>query len=198
MAYGRPNVRAGDETDEALMERYARGDASALRALFERYAPRLHAFFARSVGASSEDLLQTTFLKLHAARHDYVSGLPLRPWIFTIAARARADELRRRYRSRLEPGAEPDETADVRTASPEDRLEAQRVHSAIEELPEGQRLVVYLHRFEGLTFAEIASVIGEVEKKSITEGAARIRAFRAYAALREKLGAPEREGLEGP
>jgi RNA polymerase sigma-70 factor (ECF subfamily) len=42
-------------------------------------------------------------------------------------------------------------------------------------------MVVHLHRFEGLAFAEIGEVLG------ITAGAARIRAFRAYAILRERL-----------
>ena len=189
MTYAHGHLPAADDTDEELMERYVGGDQQALRELFDRYAPRLHAFFVRSVGdgASSEDLLQTTFLKLHGARHDYTPGMPLRPWIFTIAARARADELRRRYRSRIDDG-DPNAAPDTRAPSAEDRLEAQRVRRAIESLPEGQRLVVWLHRFEGLSFAEIAAVIAEVEHKTITEGAARIRAFRAYDALRAKLG----------
>jgi DNA-directed RNA polymerase specialized sigma24 family protein len=41
--------------------------------------------------------------------------------------------------------------------------------------------VIHLHRFEGLSFAQIGKVL------DVSEGAARIRAFRAYSALREKL-----------
>jgi len=42
-------------------------------------------------------------------------------------------------------------------------------------------MVGHLHRFEGLSVAEIGDVLG------ISAGAARIRAFRAYAILRDRL-----------
>mgnify|MGYP003351064651 CR=1 FL=1 len=52
---------------------------------------------------------------------------------------------------------------------------------AMEKLPEAQRVVVHLHRFEGLTFGEIAKVLGA------NESAVRVRAFRAYEVLRNAL-----------
>jgi RNA polymerase sigma-70 factor (ECF subfamily) len=42
-------------------------------------------------------------------------------------------------------------------------------------------VVVHLHRFEGLTFGEIAAILGS------TEGAVKLRAFRAYGELRAEL-----------
>lgn len=181
------------ETDESLMERYVAGDARALSILFGRYAPRLHAFFVRSVGESAgEDLLQSTFLKVHRARHDYVAGMPVRPWLFTIAARTRADELRRRYRARVDAHADPETLVDTSGLATEDRVLAGQVRRAIESLPEGQRLAVWLHRFEGLSFAEIAAVLSELEGKPVKEGAARIRAFRAYETLRAQLADTQR------
>jgi RNA polymerase sigma-70 factor (ECF subfamily) len=87
-------------SDEALMQRYLAGDVGAFEALFARLAPRVHGFFLRSFreSAVADDLLQATFLKLHRARTAYRRGDPLRPWVFTIAANVRLDELRRRYR----------------------------------------------------------------------------------------------------
>jgi RNA polymerase sigma-70 factor (ECF subfamily) len=58
---------------------------------------------------------------------------------------------------------------------------AERVRLALDRLPGPQRVVVHLHRFEGLGFAEIGKVLG------ITEGAAKLRAFRAYEQLRTLL-----------
>src|SRR5436853_571647 len=55
------------------------------------------------------------------------------------------------------------------------------VRQAIARLPESQRMVVHLHRYEGMTFPEIAQVL------STTEGAVKLRAFRAYETLRESL-----------
>jgi RNA polymerase sigma-70 factor (ECF subfamily) len=156
--------------------------------LFARYARRLHAFFVRSVGqTAAEDLLQITFLKLHRARQDYVASMPFRAWLFTIAARTRADELRRHYRSRVDTHVDTEALVDRSGLDIEDRVLTHQVRRAIESLPEGQRLAVWLHRFEGLSFAEIAAVLSEVEGKPVKEGAARIRAFRAYETLRAQL-----------
>jgi RNA polymerase sigma-70 factor (ECF subfamily) len=55
------------------------------------------------------------------------------------------------------------------------------VRAAIKRLPESQRVVVHLHRYEELTFEQIADVLGT------TPGAVRVRASRAYERLREDL-----------
>ncbi|MCU0675479.1 MAG: RNA polymerase sigma factor [Myxococcota bacterium] len=167
------------------MRRYLAGDRAAFSALFTALAPRVHGFFLRSFGAKdvADDLLQTTFLKLHRARDTFRPGAKVRPWVFGIAARVRADELRRRYR--VPRSVSDDALDDLRFSVPPPRPEAgqvaARVQTAIAELPESQRVVVLLHRFEGLTFAEIGDALGAAE------GAVRIRAFRAYATLRKKL-----------
>ena len=62
-----------------------------------------------------------------------------------------------------------------------DRERSERVHAAIEALTEPQRVVVHLHKFEGLAFAEVGRILG------ISEGAAKLRAFRAYEELRRRL-----------
>lgn len=168
------------------MEAYVAGDAGAFERLFRSLAPSVHAFFARTVGrgAVAEDLLQTTFLKIHAARGSWRPGERLRPWAFTIAARVRIDWFRGQGRPERELDGEgvvdPDPRDDPGDAFlVEER--AERVHAALERLSEPQRAVVHLHRFEGLTFAEVGRVLG------ISEGAAKLRAFRAYAQLRELL-----------
>jgi RNA polymerase sigma-70 factor (ECF subfamily) len=177
----------GREVDEeALMEAYVAGDADAFERLFRSLAPSVHAFFVRSAGrgAVAEDLLQTTFLKLHGARASWRKGEPLRPWVFTIAGRVRVDWLRRQ--GRVEGGLEEDAVAaepaaDHGEAALETRERAERVRAALEGLPEAQRVVVHLHKFEGLGFAEIGKALG------ISEGAAKLRAFRAYERLRTVL-----------
>ena len=170
------------------MNAYAAGNPAAFESLFARVAPRVHAFFVRSFGdvALADDLLQVTFMKLHRARADYRSGSPLRAWLFSIAAHVRLDELRRRRRLREDLDAERVErAADGEPGGPElasDRADvASAVRAAMDRLPEGQRVVVHLHRLEGLSFEDIARMLG------VSEGAARQRAFRGYIALRKDL-----------
>lgn len=178
----------GQTTDEReLMAAYVDGDQAAFSALFAATAPRLLAFFLRALPDRSlaEDLLQRTFERVHAARHRYQRGAPVRPWLFTIAAHVRVDELRRRYRL---PSTVDDADLDALPASsaavdelPDQADRDARVRAAIDALPASQRVVVHLHRFEGMTFGEIGAVLG------VKEGAVRIRAFRAYEKLREAL-----------
>lgn len=175
-------------TEEEMMAAYAAGDERAFDALFDAMAPRLLGFFLRSVHdrAVAEDLLQATFVKLHAMRGSYRAGAPLAPLLFTLAARVRADELRRRYRrdARRED-AELEELADPRREPDGSELDQkardQAVREAVERLPETQRVVLHLHRFEGMSFGEIARVL------ELKEGAVRVRAFRAYETLRKLL-----------
>jgi RNA polymerase sigma factor (sigma-70 family) len=182
-----------ERTDEELMASYIDGDARAFDVIFDRLAPRLHAFFARTFRspAIADDLLQITFLKIHAARATYERGRPLRPWVFGIAARARIDELRRRYRTEESGDKDLDAIAlpveGGADAWPEVNESAARVRAALDALPEGQRVVVLLHRFEGLTFGEIAGALSAAGGKPLTEVAVRVRAFRAYDQLRKSL-----------
>jgi RNA polymerase sigma factor (sigma-70 family) len=175
------------------MARYAAGDHVAFERLFALLAPRIRVFFLRSFSgdpAVAEDLTQTTFLKLHRARTSYRPELPLKFWVFTIAARVRRDELRRRYRlpPHVDVGEAELERAESRLGGelpsgsdldPSNKTEA--VRAAIHHLPESQRVVVHLHRYEELTFEQIAQVLGT------TAGAVRVRASRAYERLREEL-----------
>jgi RNA polymerase sigma-70 factor (ECF subfamily) len=184
-------VKASDDLgDEPLMVRYLAGDHQAFEQLFTRLAPRVYGFFMRCFGEATvaEELVQATFLHMHRSRATYRLGLPVRPWLLTIAARVRQDELRRRYRLKEDCDEEAlvrAETAMAMTAAREDdtrqRERTARVRQAIDELPESQRVVVQLHRFEGLTFAQIAEILGT------TALAVRARAFRAYETLRLEL-----------
>ncbi len=178
-----------DIDEESLMLGYISGDRGAFQRLFNRLAPKVYGFFMRSFGdaAVADELLQTTFLNVHRFRATYRTGMPVRPWLFTIAANVRQDELRRRYRSKEDYDeaalAHADRSRSVEAARQGEESErAERVRAALEKLPEAQRTIVHLHRYEGLTFPQIGEMLG------ITALAVRARAFRAYEQLRKELG----------
>jgi RNA polymerase sigma-70 factor (ECF subfamily) len=178
------------------MAAYVSGDRRAFEQLFARLAPRLHRFFRRSFGAeaTADDLLQQTFLKLHRARATYDPAMRVAPWAFAIASRVRLDEFRRRKRLAEDGDEEALARADeARAVDPPagsalDADTADAVRRAVDALPESQRVVIHLNRFEDMTFAEIARVLGT------TEGAVKLRAFRAYATLREALAPTVAQG----
>jgi RNA polymerase sigma-70 factor (ECF subfamily) len=96
----------------------------------------------------------------------------------------RTDWLRRNGRPEEEVEAEPvmaPEAPQDPADAVLDRERSERVRAALERLSGPQRVVVHLHRFEGLGFAEIGKALG------ISESAAKLRAFRAYGELRRLL-----------
>jgi RNA polymerase sigma factor (sigma-70 family) len=171
----------GDPTDEQLMERFCtRGDKPAFAEVFDRFAHRVRAFLRPMVHdpALAEDLTQTTFLSIVRSRDRYLIGSPVAPWIFTIAANAARDALRRR---RIEQKFAPEAEEAVVHSEPADHGLRRQLESALQELPVSQREVVVLHKVQGLSFEQVAAAIG------ITSTAARIRAHRGYVKLRSLL-----------
>jgi RNA polymerase sigma factor (sigma-70 family) len=172
-------------TDEELMSAYVAGDARAFESLFARLGPRVHGFFLRSFRdpAVADDLLQVTFMKVHKAREQYRRELRVAPWLFGVAARVRLDELRRRLRLPEDADEEALARADEQAfrEPPPDTDLRDAVRAALDGLPESQRAVIHLHRYEGLTFPEIARALGT------TPGAVKLRAFRGYETLRKQL-----------
>jgi RNA polymerase sigma factor (sigma-70 family) len=165
------------------MARFCRGDEVAFGVLYDRYAPQLETFLNRLVRDQTlaEDLLQTTFLSFVRARGRYVATAGLRAWIFSIAANAGRDALRRRGARREEAlGPELGNVGDVGgpAAAMSDPPMARAIEEALRQLPEDQREAVLLHKMHGLSFPEVASALGT------TVGAAKVRAHRGYQRLR--------------
>jgi RNA polymerase sigma factor (sigma-70 family) len=163
-------------TDEALMTAYVAGDEAAFDELFRRYAPLLERAMRRRLPSDSDaqDVVQQTFLQLHRARFDFDASRRFRPWLFTIAFNLQRELSRSRARkptTSLEP--------DAASCDPAVRGDVEDVHRALATLPDQTREVIALHWLEGLSFADVAALVGA------SEGAVKIRAHRGYEALRE-------------
>jgi RNA polymerase sigma-70 factor, ECF subfamily len=185
--------------ESELMGRYCDGDAGAFQALYAAVAPRLLAYLVGLIGErpTAEDLLQQTFLKLHEARAIYVRGADPVPWLYTIAHRTCLDEMRRRKRSRVKltsDGDAPIEVpADIKGAAegaenPESETLSNVTLAALEQLPQNQREALILTKVHGRTHQEAAAITGT------TPGAIKLRAHRAYVALRKLLGQSQGQG----
>ena len=73
-------------SDEALMEAYARcGDSTAFAQLYDRWSDRLFGYLART--ATAEELFQTLWMRLHAARQSYGRSAATFASLFLLHAR---------------------------------------------------------------------------------------------------------------
>src|SRR4051812_2093519 len=139
--------------EETLMAAYCGGDMEAFDRLFALVGPHVYGFFLRAFRSEgvADDLLQTTFLKLHQFRGQYRQGEPLRPWLFAIAARVRVDEYRKSQRMNAGrqagltddqiavPPSEAESDGDAPVFRLEDGERVQLVRRALDGLPDSQR-----------------------------------------------------------
>lgn len=165
------------------MERFCKGDAGAFDALFTRYSRPLHGYLARLTGdaASAEDLTQATFLSLVRSRGRFQRGSAVKPWLYAIATNAARDHGRRRRPEALSHDGELPNDAAAELPPERDAGLERAVRAALAQLPENQREVIVLHRFEGLSMSEIAQTLGA------GESAVKVRAHRGYERLRTML-----------
>ncbi|MFO0745475.1 MAG: RNA polymerase sigma factor [Myxococcota bacterium] len=170
------------------MERYADGDDAAFGALYDALAPRLATVLRRRVKDPElvAEVMQHTFLQIHRARASYIRGASVFPWAFTIARRLVLSEFRKRKRQIETAGDDQLVLAAVAPEAtlPDRRAEAREViqvfEKALAAMPESQRVAFTLLKIDGLSLAEAAEVLG------VSEMAVKLRAHRAYEALRAK------------
>jgi RNA polymerase sigma-70 factor (ECF subfamily) len=169
-------------TDEALMEQFCQGDVTAFDALFTRHASAIRGYLQKLTGqrSAADDLTQATFMSLLKARGRFIRGSKFKPWLYAIATNAARDWRRRgKHEVVTDEGTTPDEAAEPALLA-DPGLE-KVVRAALEQLPEAQREAIVLHRFEGLSYAEIAETAG------VTESAVKVRAHRGAETLRTLL-----------
>jgi RNA polymerase sigma-70 factor (ECF subfamily) len=177
--------------EQELISRSQSGDIQAFNDLVELYQRQVYNVALRMLGSAetAEDATQDTFVSAYRAIARFRGG-SFKAWILRIAANSCRDKMRVSRRASIvsldslmeEVG---DFIADDRAESPEDYAERRELgrllDGSLAHLPEDQRLVVVLSDIQGLTYEEIAQVIG------ISLGTVKSRLSRARLRLRELL-----------
>jgi RNA polymerase sigma-70 factor (ECF subfamily) len=171
------------------LARVAAGEVDAFASLVQTHEERLLRLCERLLGDPEEarDAAQEVFLKAYRKAGEVRPQGQVYTWLYRIAVNHCLNRLRRRRLVRFLRWEDP-EDRDVPAFDPPDgaagpaaALEARRrwqaTRHAIGKLPENQRLVLVLVRFEGLSYKQTAEVLG------ITEGAVESRLVRAMRRL---------------
>ncbi len=170
-------------TDEEWMLRLSEGNLDGASPLFERYQVRLYNFF-RQLGyerAMSEDLTQNVFERVLKYRQSYRNQTAFQSWVFQIARNVSADfHKKNRLQMTDFAGAEMLAGTDEPISTQMEEAEnIQALHRAMAKLPEDQREILILTRFQNLKYSEVADILG------CTESNAKVKAHRAIKQLRE-------------
>jgi RNA polymerase sigma factor (sigma-70 family) len=126
----------------------------------------------------AEDAWSETFIAALAAYPDLPDDANVEAWLVTIAHRKAIDIARKRSRTAVPVGGVPDRPSTLGTVDP-DRME---LWDAVRALPDKQRQSIAYHYLGGLSFADVAGVLGG------TPAAARRAAADGIATLRVRYG----------
>jgi RNA polymerase sigma-70 factor (ECF subfamily) len=185
-----------DDEDRRLVRLHLAGDSAGFESLYRLHRERIFAVAMRML-RNREDALDTTqevFVRIHKALDGFDPSGRFLTWAYRITTNHCIDRIRRRKVRREQAVFEDSvgEKRDLRTgrsgtSKPETKLEREEisraVSDAVDQLGEAHRMVFTLYCYEGLSYGEIAAVMG------IPVGTVMSRLFHARKKVKESLPA---------
>nr|WP_081987093.1 RNA polymerase sigma factor RpoE [Methylotenera sp. G11] len=183
------------EIDHELVLRAQRGDKRAFGLLVDKYQRKLARLLSRMIRDQSEieDVVQESFIKAYRALPNFRGDSAFYTWLYRIGINTAKNYLvsvgRRPTVStdiEIEDAENFDSGDELRTTeTPESSMMtkqiAQTVNDTVEGLPEELRTAITLREIEGLSYEEIANIMG------CPIGTVRSRIFRARETIALKL-----------
>ncbi len=177
-------------SDNYLMAKVKDGDLDKLGLLYERYKRPLLGFFRGLVHDRelSEDLLQNTFMRILKYRHLFRGEGDFRTWMYHIARNVKNDHFRKNKIHTDSVDDWADKVADHHNKSADMQHEEEQdmLKLAMDKLPEEKREVILLSKYQEKKYSEIGELLG------CTEGAVKVKVFRALQDLKAIYGQLER------
>ncbi len=170
-----------ERSEAELIRHTLGGDRSAFGSLVLKYQTSAFNLAYRMMGnrQDAEDMAQEAFLAAYCHLDSYDGRRPFKTWLLSIVHHRCVDGLRRRKQD-SPLGEQQGRTPDV-----EERVvtneQARIVQEALQLLPPADRAAVTLRYWEGMSYREMAEVLG------VTEGSVRNRLYRARRFLAEHL-----------
>ena len=182
------------ERERSLVQAAQRGDSSAFRELYEDYRDRVYSLAIYSTGDDSQaqDLVQAVFLSIFRGLRGFRFQSSFSTWLYSIAHNE-CQNHHRRHRANFVPleailggsdEIDPKPISDAQHARQECRSIIQQ---AVMQLPFQMREVVVLRYVEGLSYEEMAKVLGCAPgtvasrlSRALTELEERVRPFRRF------------------
>jgi len=186
-----------DINDSAVVERVRAGDKQAFNLLVARYQYKIQNLVARLIRdpAEQEDVAQEAFIKAYRAIGNFRGDSTFYTWLYRIAINTAKNHLVGVGRKPPARDVDVDDSTMlgqveglVEMNSPEAILQndelVNTIRQAIAELPDELREAIMLREFDGLSYEDIADVMG------CPIGTVRSRIFRARDAIEQAMGLP--------
>jgi RNA polymerase sigma-70 factor (ECF subfamily) len=158
-------------TDEELVARSIGGDNDSFNQLILRWERPIYALAYRTIGREEDarDVCQETFLRAFRALPGFRGQAKFSSWLYRIALNLCRDWIRRERRAAIVQPSEDVDLMDLAAAAePSESIEdlvarkdmTRVVEQAMARLPDDQRTAIVLKEYHGLTFQEIADLLG--------------------------------------
>ena len=180
------------ESERRIIDAARRGDHQAFEALVLKYQDRIYRLIQRLVSGADvvDDLAQEVFIRAYRSLGDFKGESSLYTWLYKIALNLCRNHYRTRGRrpvhEELDEAGGPGGLA-AAEGTPEDEASRrefwEHLRRGLEELPAEQREAVVFCDLEGMSYEEMADVLG------VPIGTVRSRIFRGRRALQGRLGA---------
>jgi RNA polymerase sigma-70 factor (ECF subfamily) len=175
-----------------IVEACKRGDRKAQFELYRLYSKAMYNISLRMLGSveNAEDVLQNSFIDVFSKLDSFRFESSVGAWIKRIVINNCINYLKKR---RLEFSELTDNNAVVPTedyssgsvfSASDSPLDVAKIQNAIQQLPDGYRVVFTLYAMEGYDHEEIGSILG------VTEATSKSQYSRAKAKLRDILQSP--------
>jgi len=184
-------------TDEELVARSIGGDAESFNELILRWERPIFALAYRTIGREEDarDVCQETFLRAFRALPAFRGQSKFSSWLYRIALNLCRDWMRRERRSPIVQAPEDVDLMELAAAAePSESIEelvgrkdlARSVERAMTLLSEEQRTAIVLKEYHGLTFQEIADLVG------CPLSTVKTRLYQGLTVLRRELAKTEK------
>ena len=185
-------------TDEELVARSIGGDSESFNELVLRWERPIYALAYRTIGREEDarDVCQETFLRAFRALPGFRGQAKFSSWLYRIALNLCRDWI---LRERRAPIVQPPEDVDVMelaaASEPSESIEdlvarkdlSRAVERAMALLPDEQRTAIVLKEYHGLTFQEIAELLG------CPLSTVKTRLYQGLTVLRRELAKGEQQ-----
>ena len=169
----RPNRTLKLEREQDIVQRVAKGDRKATRALYGNTICRMTSVCSRYVNDPDavNDVLQESYLSIFSTigKFQYKGEGSLLAWMTRIVVHKSVDWVKREMRrGAVELPGDLPETIDDDTAE-HSNLSADAIHSIIRQMPAGYRAVFNMYVLDGMSHKQIASELGITENTSASQ-----------------------------
>ena len=176
-------------TDEELVARSIGGDRESFNQLILRWERPIYALAYRTIGREEDarDVCQETFLRAFRALPAFRGQAKLSSWLYRIAINLCRDWIRRERRAAIvHPTSDVDLVELAAATGPSESIEdlvarrdlVRSIERVMARLPEEQRTAIILKEHHGMTFQEIADLMGcplSTVKTRLYQGLASVR-----------------------